>query len=201
MPDFPVRHGLPTSVPRSEACEDATPLLIPVTEGAGPGLDRLYLGNLSAAEDAAALTAEGITSTLNLAMNVFPGPLALPDGTQLRRYQIGMVDGPGNAPDLLAAAVHLIDGLAAAYTAGKPHYPAHRRGSLLVHCRGGRSRSVTLLALWLHLRQPTAFPELDAALAHLRRLRGLDTDYPLPPMIALARQVVAKSGFRADPAR
>lgn len=184
------RHALPTAPPADEAREDANPLLYPAAETPGPGLGALWLGNLPAAEDAAELHQNGITATLNLAINIFPGPLALSDGTQVRRYQIGMIDGPGNAPQTLAAAVQLIDGLAAGYTAGKPHYPAHRPGGLLVHCRGGRSRSVTVLALWLHLRRPDAYPDLAAALAHLRALRGIDDSYPLPPMLALAQEVI-----------
>ncbi len=184
------RHHLPDSVPETEAAEDIRPLLWQVTGEIGPGLDALWLGNLPAAEDSPALEAAGIGTTLNLAMNIFPGPLLRPDGTHLRRYQIGLLDGTGNAPETLAAAVTLIDGLAAVYTEGKPHYPAHGKGGLLVHCRGGRSRSVTVLALWLHLRRPGAFPTFDEALAHLRALRGLEHTYPLPPMLTLAREVL-----------
>ena len=186
------RHHLPAAAPEHEAREDARPLLFPVIDAPGPGLDRLWLGNLPAAEDAAALHEAGITASLNLAMNLFPGPLELPDRTLLRRYQIGLLDGPGNAPQSLAAAVLLVDGLAAGYTAGKPHYPPHRTGGLLVHCRGGRSRSVAVLALWLHLRRRERFPTLDAALDHMRALRGQDDSYPLPSMIALSREVIAR---------
>ncbi|WP_353475652.1 dual specificity protein phosphatase (plasmid) [Salipiger sp. H15] len=185
-----IRHHLPSAVPDTEAREDARPLLWQAASGPGPGLDALWLGNLPAAEDPRALAEAGISASLNLAMNIFPGPLTLPGGSHVRRYQIGLLDGPGNAPETLAAAVLLIDGLAARYTPGKPHYPAHARGGLLVHCRGGRSRSVTVLALWLHLRRAEAFPSLDDALAHLRALRGLEGTYPLPPMLDLAREVL-----------
>lgn len=187
-----LRHHLPAAVPEAEAAEDRRPLLWQVSDAPGPGLGALWLGNLPAAEDGAALQQAGIAASLNLAMNIFPGPLVRPDGLHLRRYQIGLLDGPGNAPESLAAAVTLIDGLAAIYTEGKPHYPAHARGGLLVHCRGGRSRSVTVLALWLHLRRPAEFPRFEDALAHLRALRGLDDGYPLPPMLALAREVLAR---------
>lgn len=193
------RHFLPGTAPHSETQEDAARLLIPVVDSPGPGLTRLFLGNLTAAEDVEALAGAGITASLNLAMNIFPGPLTLPDGTQMRRYQIGLLDGPGNAPQLFEAAIRLIDGLAATYTEGKPHYPPHRPGGLLVHCRGGRSRSIAILALWLHLRRRADFPDLDAALTYLRGLRGLDNGYPLPPMIALARQ--AQTQLSASPGR
>ncbi|RAP40763.1 protein phosphatase [Rhodovulum viride] len=194
--DAPGRHAVPKDVPAAEAREDARPLLIDVlgpvaSASAQPG-KRVFLGNLAGAEDAAALTAAGVTETLNLGLNLCPGPLALGDGTQVRRYQIGLIDGPGNDPHLLAAAVVTVRGLMGAYGPGKPHYPPHRPGHLLVHCRGGRSRSVTVLAVWLTLCHPQAFPDLDAALAHLRRLRGLDTAHPLPPMLDLAREVIAR---------
>ncbi|SMD09176.1 hypothetical protein SAMN06295998_12923 [Primorskyibacter flagellatus] len=185
------QQNMSPSVPAEEAQEDANPLLIPVATGIGPGLDALWLGNLTAAEDASALYEAGITASLNLAVNIFPSPLSLPDGTHVRRYQIGMLDGVGNAPQTLAAAVLLVDGLNTSYTKGKPHYPSHRNGGLLVHCRGGRSRSVTVLALWLHSRFTSEHPSLDAALARLRSLRGLTETYPLPPMIALAREALA----------
>jgi myo-inositol-1(or 4)-monophosphatase len=185
------QQNMSPAVRTEEAQEDARPLLIPVVTGIGPGVDALWLGNLTAAEDASALYEAGITASLNLAINIFPLPLSLPDGTQVRRYQIGMLDGLGNAPQTLAAAVLLIDGLVANYTQGKPHYPRHRNGGLLVHCRGGRSRSVTVLALWLHLRFTSQYPSLDAALAHLRSVRGLTDTYPLPPMIALAQEALA----------
>jgi hypothetical protein len=191
MTSDPELHAVPPSAPADEALEDARALLIPVTTDIKQGFNALWLGNLPAAEDGAALQDAGITATLNVAVNISPAPLALPDGTQIRRYQIGMLDGAGNAPQTLAAAVQLLDGLAATYTQGKPHYPSHHRGGLLVHCRGGRSRSVTVLALWLHLRFTTEYPTLEAALAHLRSLRGLSQTYPLPPMIALAKDAAA----------
>lgn len=184
-------QNMSSSVPAEETQEDASPLLIPAMTGIGPGVDTVWLGNLTAAEDACALQKAGITASLNLAVNIFPLPLALPDGTHVRRYQIGMLDGEGNAPQTLAAAVMLLDGLVASYTKGKPHYPPHRHGGLLVHCRGGRSRSVTVLAIWLHLRCTAEYPNLEAAIAHLRSLRGLSETYPLPPMIALAREALA----------
>ncbi len=186
------------SVPAEEMQDDASPLLIPVFTSSRSGsrseANTLWLGNLTAAEDASALFEAGITSSLNLAINIFPSPLTLQDGTHVRRYQIGMLDGDGNSAQTLAAAVLLVDGLHANYTQGKPHYPSHKNGGLLVHCRGGRSRSVAVLALWLHLRFSSEYPNLDAALNHLRTLRGLSQTYPLPAMVALAQQ--ARSFFQ-----
>lgn len=58
--------------------------------------------------------------------------------------KFGMVDGPGNTPELfLDAAKHAAE----AYSAGK---------SVLIHCHGGRSRSgvVTVAALMLITKKP-----------------------------------------------
>lgn len=184
-------HGLPAQVPAHEAVEDIRPILIPVATGLGPDGISLFIGNLAAAEDAAALQAAGISDSLNTALNLFPGPLTLPDGSALRRLQLGMVDGPGNDPHLLLAAVLALHALVLQHMPGKPHYPPARRGHVLVHCRGGRSRSTTVLALYLHLHRPGEFPALADALAHIRHLRGLDDSYPLPPMIALAEAAAA----------
>ncbi|AMM84540.1 protein phosphatase [Martelella sp. AD-3] len=183
------RLGIPDHVPEAEAREDVRPLLYPVIEGFGPHEKTLYLGNLAAAEDAGCLLEAGITETLNVSINMFPGPLRLADGTHVRRYQLGMIDGAGNSPHLLAAAVHTVEGLMRGYVPAKPHYPKHRKGHVLVHCRGGRSRSVVLIALWLSAFAGDSFDGFDAALAHLRALRGLDESYPLPPMLALAEEV------------
>ncbi|TYC61730.1 dual specificity protein phosphatase family protein [Rhodobacterales bacterium] len=186
------RLGIPDHVPEAEAREDDRPLLFPVIEGVGPHEKTLYLGNLAAAENAEQLMAVDITETLNVSINMFPGPLILPDGVHVRRYQIGMIDGAGNSPYLMAAAVHAVEGLMRGYVPAKPHYPKHRKGNILVHCRGGRSRSVALIALWLATFAEEGFGGFEAALVHLRTLRGLDDTYPLIPMLALARDVLER---------
>lgn len=186
----PIRHALPTDRPDTEAREDVRPVLVPVGEALGADRLTLFIGNLPAAEDADLLGQAGITESLNVALNLCPGPLVLPDGTQVRRYQVGLIDGPGNDPHLLAAAVQIVCGLIRTHTPGKPHYPPHRRGHVLVHCRGGRSRSALVAALSLHVLDQAQFPTLDAALDHVRTGRGLDSTYPLPPMITLGQEVL-----------
>lgn len=183
------RLGMPDHVPETEAREDIRPLLYPVIENFGPHGKTLYLGNLAAAEDPACLLQAGITETLNVSINMFPGPLMLADGVHVRRYQTGMIDGAGNSPHLMAAAVHTVEGLMRGYVPAKPHYPAHSKGNVLVHCRGGRSRSVTVIALWLSAFVGERFDGFEAALRYLRALRGLEDNYPLPPMLALAEEV------------
>ncbi|MDQ7775115.1 MAG: protein phosphatase [Paracoccus aminovorans] len=190
---------MPVPETTREQAEDPLPILVAVHELAQPDgrICRLHVGNLTAACDGPALLAAGITAALNVSLNVDAAPLQLPDGTHLRRAKVGLIDGPGNTPAHLAAAVLALEGLVTQASPGKPGYPAHRAGHVLVHCRGGRSRSVAVLATYLHLRAPGAFPTLDGALAHIRRARGNPDRYPLPPMLDLARAALASGGLPA----
>ncbi|MFD2845657.1 protein-tyrosine phosphatase family protein [Paracoccus cavernae] len=137
-----------------ERAENDAPILVPVHELTLPEgrICRLYVGNLTGAQDGAALLAAGITSSLNVSLNIDVPPLELPDGTHMRRAKVGLIDGLGNTPAHLAAAVLALEGLVTQASPGKPNYPAHRAGHVLVNCRGGRSRSVIVLAIYLHLR-------------------------------------------------
>jgi hypothetical protein len=179
-----------------DKAQDAQPMLLPVVHGLGAHKLSLYLGNAPAARDGAALMARGITSTLNLAINIDIPPMSLPDGTAVRRTHIGLIDGPGNHPAHLMAAVLALHGILHQASPGKPHYPPHRAGHVLVHCRGGRSRSVTVLALYLTLAVPGRFPTLGTALDHLRALRGLSEDQPLASMLEMAEGLLAEGTAR-----
>ncbi len=164
-------------------CADADPVLVAVAPA-------LFLGNVVAANDGPLLARHGVTQTLNLAVNADTPPLRLVDGTEVRRAKVGLIDGPGNAVSHLVAAVLAIDGMLAQAAPGKPSYPPHRPGGLLVHCRGGRSRSVTALALKLHLTDFDEFSTFEAALRHLRERRGLGSDQPHPAMADLAHRAL-----------
>ncbi|MFC3073455.1 dual specificity protein phosphatase family protein [Shinella pollutisoli] len=174
----------------TEEQEDATPVLLPVFEGINAKGATLYIGNRVAAADGRLLLRHGITSTMNLAVNIEMPPLVLPDGTHVRRTQIGLIDGPGNVPQHLLAAVLALHGMAEQASPGKSHYPAHRSGNVLVHCRGGRSRSATVITLYLHLFHRAGFPTFDEALRHVRKIRGLDRTQPQPAMLDLAGNVL-----------
>ncbi|WP_343315027.1 dual specificity protein phosphatase [Brucella sp. BE17] len=172
----------------SESEEDRLPMLVRVYENAGPHKLALFIGNEVAANDAVLLQETDITSTINIAVNRYLLPLSRPDGTAIRRTQIGLIDGHGNHPMHFAAAVMALYGVLDQESPGKPHYPAHKRGNVLVNCRGGRSRSLTVLALYLHWTDETRFPTLDEAIKHIRILRKMGDTHPLPGMIALAKQ-------------
>lgn len=190
---------LPSSVVGSVWEEDRLPVLIPVARQVGPQALDLFLGNRIAAERPDLLYGAGITSTMNVALNIDVMPLDLPDGTVVRRTKIGLIDGDGNTASHLLAAVLALHGVLAQKSPGKPHYPPHRTGNILVHCRGGRSRSVMVLALYLTLFFPDSFQSLDEALTSLRQLRGLDESYPLQAMNTLARELLDNQIHRLLP--
>lgn len=172
----------------AEEREDAACVLLPVAAG-------LWLGNATAAGDAVALGRAGITQTLCLAVNLDMPPMALADGTVLRRAKVGLIDGPGNTAAHLVSAVLSISGMQAQVAPGKPGYPDHRPGGLLVHCRGGRSRSVVALAL--HLSEVVGAAPFDDVLGRLRALRGLPPTQPNAALCALAGQVRAAMILRS----
>lgn len=75
----------------------------------------------------------------------------------------------------------------------KPSYPRRERGSVLINCRSGRSRSVAVVALFLHLTLPHEFSTLDAAISFVRIRRELPENewYKAP------KPVLAKAARRA----
>ncbi|QWA09380.1 protein phosphatase [Sodalis ligni] len=186
----PLQENLITSEPplSTKQYEDSRPLLWLVEQHVGPYDATLFLGNGQAACDGELLAGRGITSALNVAVNLPLAPLILPDGMLLRRSHVGLIDGRGNtAPHLLAAMLALA-GLLTQASPGKAGYPAHRPGNILVHCRGGRSRGVAVLALFLHLALTDRYPTLKDALDHLRGVRGLDSTEPCGPLWQLMIQ-------------
>lgn len=178
------------SRPMTEEEEDRLPVLLPIlgdVDGAGK---TLFIGNAVSANDGDLLLRNDITSTMNLAVNVEMPPLVLGDGTVVRRTHIGLIDGLGNVAQHLLGAVFVLHGIMNQQSPGKAHYPPHRAGNVLVHCRGGRSRSAGVIALYLHLWHPERFPAFEDALLHVRSCRGLDETQPQPAMLDLCEQVL-----------
>lgn len=179
-------------LPMSEEEEDRVPVLLPIFPDIKATGKTLFIGNAVAANDAQLLLRNGVTSTMNLAVNIELPPLALGDGTVVRRTHIGLIDGAGNAPQHVLGAVLVLQGILNQQSPGKAHYPPHRAGNVLVHCRGGRSRSASVIALYLHLDWPQRFPTFNDALSHVRSCRGLDETQPQAAMLDLCRQALGK---------
>lgn len=146
------------------------------------GVD-LYVGDRHGASDPALLARYGIVMVLNCAVNldinlvdeVASEARHTPFGRAgVRYFKLGMVDGLGNPPEMLMAGYLQLRALMAQTIPEKASYPCKARGHVLVNCRGGRSRSVILAALFLHLERPDCYETLDDALFHVRRVRRLD---------------------------
>ena len=175
----------------------------------GLGLDEcsIYIGGTAAARDVALLRELNITIVVNCAVNLdinyVTDPVEAADGDKcahgvgpVRVFKLGLVDGHGNAEDMMLAAYFLLDGAIRQIVPEKPSYPRRAKGNVLVHCRGGRSRSTALVSLYLHLHRPEKFPTLDCALAHVRKRRGLHPDEwfsaPKPVLIESAQSAAQK---------
>ncbi|MCP1315794.1 dual specificity protein phosphatase [Halomonas sp. 707D7] len=172
-------------------------LIEPLLPGRGVAL---YIGDSDAASSPALLEEHGITTVINCAVNLDidlvatgpaePGRLAHGAG-QFRYYKIGMIDGPGNPHEQMLAAYFILRAALDQVMPDKPSYPLRDKGNVLVHCRGGRSRSVTLVSLFLHLEMPSRYPTLESAVAHVRQARKLHPnewfETPKPELFEAAR--------------
>jgi len=163
------------------------PTISLIESGLAPGDFSIYIGGTEAARDVALLREHRIAIALNCAVNLDinyvnePNEAAVGDkcahGTgPVRAFKLGLVDGPGNPETMMLAGFLLLDGAIRQELPEKRSYPRRGRGNVLVHCRGGRSRSTVLVALYLHLMRPGRYPDLDAAIAHVRDKRGLHPD-------------------------
>lgn len=181
-----------------EKAENQTPVAVAVDVVTLPcGREvTLYVGNLAAVCDEATLVAHNITSTLNVSLNITVPPLQFADGMHVRRANVGLIDGGGNIASHMAGAVLALHGLLTQASPGKPYYPAHRCGNVMVNCRGGRSRSVTVLAVYMALMNPQRWGDLNAAVSHIRNLRGNADHYPLEPMLLMGERLVSEGSLK-----
>ncbi|WP_407667437.1 protein-tyrosine phosphatase family protein [Microvirga lotononidis] len=159
---------------------------------------KLFVGGAAAAADKSLLERNDIAIVLNCAVNldinyaagVEASDVASPHGP-IRNYKLGLIDDAGNPDTMLLAGYYLLDGALHQQLPDRYTYPHRRRGNVLLHCRGGRSRSVILAALYIHIQMPDQFPTLDAAIDHLRVARELHPsewmETPKPMLIEAAR--------------
>lgn len=179
------------------------PKLSLVEEAIAPyGVD-LFIGGTEGASDIDLLRAKGITTVVNCAINVDFNYVIAPEAEAashccghgngaMRYYKLGLVDGPGNPDTMMLAGYYLLRGAFEQRLPERASYRNRERGNVLVNCRGGRSRSVILAALFLRRILPERFPSLDRALDHVRTRRELRPDEwfeaPKPVLIAAARR-------------
>ncbi len=163
------------------------PSLSLIARGLDPHGAALFIGGTAAARDVDLLRRHDISTVVNTAVNVDVNYVAAPgDGGEngesnavcragfapFRVFKLGLVDGE-NPPGMMLGGYCILHGALRQTMPHKESYPPQARGNVLVHCREGRSRSVALAALYLHLQDPTRFPELEDAVAVVRAKRGL----------------------------
>lgn len=170
-----------------EAPVHERPSISLIAENLPPYGAKLYIGDTEGARDLALLGQLGVSTVVNCAVNLdinyVTEPAQAADGARLaagtgaiRCYKLGLVDGPGNPDTMMLAGYYLLSGALHQELPERESYPRRERGNVLVHCRGGRSRSVALVALYLHIELPQNFPTLETAIAHVRQHRALHPD-------------------------
>ncbi|WCN12741.1 protein phosphatase [Marinomonas mediterranea] len=165
----------------------------------GRGID-LYIGNKQAASDPSLLKKHNIGTVFNCAVNLDINIVEKNDPmskvqafgwASVRYYKHGIVDGPGNPHPMILAGYYQLRSVIDQELPDKPSYPWNGTGNILINCRGGRSRSVTLTALLLHLDETETYPTLDAAIDHIRVARQLIKEEwpeaPKPILVDAAR--------------
>ena len=166
------------------------------------GID-LYIGGMEGAGDIALLKAHDISTVVNCAVNLdfnyvaepFPDtsdPDAIYGIGAIRYYKLGLIDGDGNPETMMLGGFYMLRGALSQKLPDRPTYPLRHNGNVLVNCRGGRSRSVALVSLFLHVEMPEAHPTFQAALDHVREKRQLHRDEwfetPKPMLVDAARR-------------
>ncbi len=173
--------------------DTGTPVAFPhpkislIEQGLQPHDFSLFIGGTQAARDIRLLRENNIAVVINCAVNLdinyVMDPTETAEGEKcahgtgpVRVFKLGMVDGPGNTETMILAGYFMLDGAMRQELPDKPSYPRRDRGNVLVHCRGGRSRSTALVALYLHVQCPDRFASLEAAIQHVREKRKLHPD-------------------------
>lgn len=175
--------------------------LHPIMDNLGPDKTTLFIGDTDAAADVDRLHRLGIVSVLNCAINLNIN-YVIPDANQpvlaahgpssIRTYKLGLIDGDGNSVGQLIAGYFLLKSAFEQRMPNSPSYPLPSAGHVLIHCRGGRSRSVIVAALYLHRECRAQFSTLAQAIEFIRVRRELHPsewhETPKPMLIELAQK-------------
>ncbi|CAG9001655.1 MAG: hypothetical protein CENE_03678 [Candidatus Celerinatantimonas neptuna] len=166
------------------------------------GVD-IYIGGSTGLANEQLLARHHIKAVINCAVNLdinlvtepesdIPEHLSTYGSGKVRYYKLGLVDGPGNPDVMMLAGYYLMRSILEQRLPEKPSYKNREKGNILINCRGGRSRSVTLVALFLHLECPQRYPSLSDAIAHVREKRQLHPnewyETPKPELISIAEK-------------
>ncbi|MCW0001114.1 dual specificity protein phosphatase family protein [Pararhizobium sp. YC-54] len=169
------------------------------------GVD-LFISGKEGASDLNLLRSKGITTVVNCAVNLDfnfveqPRVVSDHEGSvygpgEIRYFKIGLIDGEGNPETQMVAAHYILRAALEQVLPEKPSYPRRERGSVLINCRGGRSRSVAVVSLFLHVTLPQEFPTVDNAIGFVRVKRELPENEwykaPKPVLADAARRAVA----------
>jgi len=137
----------------------------------------LWLGNSSDAQNLQLLTASGIRAVLNVARDLDyqlqkPVGVILPEKA-MWQHKVGLIDGPGNDAKTFIAAVFALGGFV---ESGR---------TCLAHCHQGRSRSPSVVAAYLAVKETKEF---DDVLAELKSIREIVR--PEEGILKIARETV-----------
>ena len=106
----------------------------------------IFVGGMDAAADVGYLRQHGVGAVLNCAVNAdidyvdtpydedAPSTLNRYGYSPIRYYKLGLVDGPGNPPQMMLAGYYLLCGVVAQTMPDKASYPNQIRGNSPVHC-------------------------------------------------------------------
>mmetsp|Transcript_21872 Transcript_21872/g.36212 ORF Transcript_21872/g.36212 Transcript_21872/m.36212 type:complete len:206 (-) Transcript_21872:86-703(-) len=163
----------------------------------------IYVGDQHAAVDIPMLLSHNITAILNCAWDLdirydasdYVGNMADANENLVIQYaKVGLIDGSGNQNGTFFAGVYYLH----QYFSPEVLEPKDQNTfkpvqNVLVHCHSGRSRSVTITALYLYYQYPEQFKSYDTALAFVKAQRGLSNDntYPEPILNAQAHSIAA----------
>ena len=121
--------------------------------------DRIAIGNRHEAADIDMLEENDITAVLNVAYDLdicYPSMSLSPYRFAIEYHKVGLIDGPGNEINTLAAAVYTLAQI------------LERHEKVFVHCHAGISRSTTVVSIYLAHTQGASFDEA-LAIVQMRR--------------------------------
>lgn len=145
----------------------------------------IYIGNNESASDIHVLQQKNISFVLNVAkkldihyekgINENKDDIYYTNEHQfpIQYAKVGLIDGNGNRVETLDAAVSILEQFIEwAENERDLRKKDDKIVNILVHCRHGKSRSPTILTLFLIKNYPHHFPTFDHAWTHIKNKRS-----------------------------